>query len=627
MHISQARVTVGLIAIAVTVSACADPKQVDDEGPAITGLSNQNLVIGETLNLYGRNLRPGPDEKTRIRFIGTFEADDGSAETVDYVLEPIFDGYEDDSDVSREVLRISRFGPFGNPFSANDRPGIFRGRVVAEKIDSTGRGVRDTDPRDAHIEIGPSIIVDTFAPIDAACSAPALRGLTGLPYVVRVRAVGIKAIQFEYRITNVNGQTGASFFVHDYDGPAAGDTLGDIEPVIFNPVDDAEQSYVSLVHVIARDAEGREVESLLPFSIHRPIEVVYDGTFEMAERFEPEPVSSCIPGGTRTRVGYSETKAEKRQQSVTVSVSSKWLNKQGITQTETFRQGIRHGESQSQTLGGTESENETSQEAYGVRYGESERNNVSFSSSDGETWGWSMNEGESNEEFERRMESVYGDASLKTKVGVKGEGSIPGLAKATGSVSTELGVKVGGAVGGSGGQTRRESSDRGFSAGGNSRDSRNFGSTSTDSMSRSIGGTYGLGNGRTSSFADQSAREQSRTWDFSEGGSVDEVATSGASESEARTWVVSSENKTVTSFGGSIPSGQMGIFYRQTTRWIRRAEVRTYDLCGVARHSGELQFDEWTWAPDLAVGKSCDDRNPPPSKLEPAMCLIPPCGG
>ena len=50
----------------------------------------------------------------------------------------------------------------------------------------------------------------------------------------------------------------------------------------------------------------------------------------------------------------------------------------------------------------------------------------------------------------------------------------------------------------------------------------------------------------------------------------------------------------------------MGIFYRQTTRWVRVAEVRSFNLCGVAQHVGDLQFNEYTWAPYLAVAPSCD---------------------
>jgi hypothetical protein len=79
-------------------------------------------------------------------------------------------------------------------------------------------------------------------------------------------------------------------------------------------------------------------------------------------------------------------------------------------------------------------------------------------------------------------------------------------------------------------------------------------------------------------------------------------------------------------FSAIIPRGQFGVFYRQTSRWVRRAEVRAFDRCGLASHLGELQFNEWNWAIDLAVGPVCDAQ-PPASNLPPARCHVPPCGG
>jgi hypothetical protein len=89
---------------------------------------------------------------------------------------------------------------------------------------------------------------------------------------------------------------------------------------------------------------------------------------------------------------------------------------------------------------------------------------------------------------------------------------------------------------------------------------------------------------------------------------------------------VKSESRMVSqSLSGVIPRGRFGIFYRQTTRWVRRAEVRSFDLCGVASHMGELQFNEWDWAPDLAIGNECEAL-PPPSTMPSARCFIQPCG-
>ena len=117
----------------------------------------------------------------------------------------------------------------------------------------------------------------------------------------------------------------------------------------------------------------------------------------------------------------------------------------------------------------------------------------------------------------------------------------------------------------------------------------------------------------------------SRTWDFSGSSSNATVVSEGMSESENATWSESASHRTVQEFSGRIPRNQVGMFYRQTTRMVKRAEVRAYNQCGLAEHLGEIQFNEWEWAPDLALAESCDN-GPPPTNLQPEACFIPPSG-
>ncbi len=72
---------------------------------------------------------------------------------------------------------------------------------------------------------------------------------------------------------------------------------------------------------------------------------------------------------------------------------------------------------------------------------------------------------------------------------------------------------------------------------------------------------------------------------------------------------------------GNIPATMNGVWYRQTTRLVRTGVVVAYDLCGNGSPVGTVQIDDWTWAPNLAIGPSC----PPEPDLPPAQCLIPPC--
>ena len=319
-------------------------------------------------------------------------------------------------------------------------------------------------------------------------------------------------------------------------------------------------------------------------------------------------------------------KAHGRQQSISVTISRTWAQQNGTGRTESWQEGIAEGQSRSRSLGGYESEEERTQETYGVTYGTSEANSMNYSTTDGESWSWSRRESEGNTEYEDRLDRVYGDGSWSGTVGVEGSGSVPGFAKVTGKASTTVGVRAGGSVGMTEGQSRTRTSDRGFTMSGSNSETRGYGSTVTDTTSENVSGTYALSRSRQRSFQDTEARNETRTYDFSNAASQNEVVSQGQSEAEQHTWVSSSSDQTVQAFTGFIPRTKVGIFYRQTTRWVRRAEVRTYDLCGLASHAGELQFNEWTWAAELAIGEDCSTE-PPPSELPAAQCFISPCGG
>jgi hypothetical protein len=441
-----------------------------------------------------------------------------------------------------------------------------------------------------------------------------------------VKAVGIKPVRFIYTLDRINGAPGTVEYVHEFEGPVDTDAIGDNEPVVFNSIDDGEQFYATGIRVIAEDADGRQVETALPMTVHRPLEVLMlSKRAEMAERYAPVPVSGCIPGSIGTRVRYRETKTESRQRSVSMTISGQWSSSNGTTTSESFQEGISNGESYSESLGGSAKEEERTQDNYGVTYENSEANRMHVTTNDGERWGWSRREGESNTDYENRVNRLYGEGSVNNTVGVSGEGSVPGFAKATGKASTSVGVKAGGATAWDSGASRTNSTNRGFGMDGSASERRGFGSTVTSGQSQSISGSFALSRSRTRSFEDSTARRNSRTWDFSGSASQSDLVTEGISESEESTWSSSESFRTVRDFGGTIPRNRVGMFYRQTTRTVRRAEVRVYTQCGLAEHVGEIQMSEWQWAPDLAIGNSCED-GPPPTALEPAICLIPPCG-
>jgi hypothetical protein len=596
--------------------------------PQITALSTNQVVVGETLEFLGHHFAEAADTLdgtgTRLVLAGQFTDTDGNTQPVQLNVPAVFSGTVELDGEVLDILSWSRVGPFANPFTQDARLGRFEGKVTpvrtgADGVTATG------ESRGMNLTVGPSVIIEQLEPIDADCGAPAVRGLPGLPYVISVRAVGLKATYYRYEISRANGQT---VLVREHDHGRGNfvdrDRLGINEPLVFDALDDEVQSQVSAIRVFARDDDGNEVETALPFSIHRPMEVRYDGTFRLAERYAPVPVSGCIPGSINTSVTYEESRSEARQQTVSVSVSRNWSNSAGRSVSQSTRDGISQGESHAREFGVTEWEGESVSQSQGVSYNESAANSVGYESSDGESWSWDLSEGESEEAYQERMNSLFGEASAELTVGAKGEGSIPGFAKVSGSVSATGGVTAGARTSGTTGSSRRSSTEQGWSVSGERNESRSFGSTVAEGRSESVSGSFALSSNSSRTSRDEQAESNTRTWSLGSGISQSEVATTGNAEVIDETWLDSTETTTSQAFTASIPSNRVGVFYRQTTRFVRRAEVRSYDLCGLASHVGELQFNEWTWAPDLAIGDVCDGASPA-SNLPPANCFIEPC--
>lgn len=611
--------------VALALFACAETPEEDLSGPRVQALSASRIVVGESVSFYGRNLQTRDGGFARLVFEGTFHADDSSTAPVNIAFPAVFDGEVVLDGETFQVLTVHRFGPFANPF--HDRPGRFEGTVAAELEEADGLVMRDSSPNALSLEVGPSLIIDAFEPIDAECGAPALRALAGIAYQLRVRPVGIKATRFLYSLSQINDSPGIVEFQHDLGVPVPSDTLGDpdvgAEAVIFNPVPPDQQSYISAIRVIAFDADGNTVETAMPVSVHRPLEMVYGGHYELAQLYDPEPVSGCTPGSFNAQVSYVETVSETRQRTVSVTVSDEWMASAGQTVSSSWKEGISTGTSRSSSLGGSETEEERARREQRLNYNESNGNEVGLSASDGESWSWSMSEGESNTDYEERMNELYGEGRWSGTVGVEAEGSVPGFAKVTGHTSTTAGVRAGASTQGTGGASHTNRTERGHSMSGESNETSSFGSATTESRGSSLSGAYSLTNRRTRNFSEDETREESRTWDLSEGVSQREVVSEGRSMSEQRTWMESSTDQSVQSFTGDIPRTAAGMFYRQTSRYVRRAEVRAYNLCGLARHAGELQFNEWRWAPELALGDDCETQ--PRSRLPDAACIIEPC--
>jgi hypothetical protein len=555
--------------------------------------------------------------------VGSFTGDDGSGAEVDFIVTPLYDGTVDGT---YDVLRWSRFGPFENPFGGLNQTGVFQGEIQARNVSDDGSISEGPRSRSFALRVDPSIVIEEFEPVIADCGAPALRGLGGVPYDLKVRALGLTPKTFRYTISGINGNEGFTVFEHTASGPT--DRLGVDDPLVLNPVSASKGFHVMTIQVEAIDEQGNIVETVLPFSVHRPLEFHYDGNLQVAEYYAPVPVTGCIPGSIGNRVQYSETTSESRQSSVSITVSQNWSRATGQTNSSTWSEGYSEGSTRtrSQTDSASFSENESSSESYGVNYNSGSSNSVGFSSTDGENWGWNLSEGVTDEESLSRMEELSGKVGVNYSATVSAEGSIPGIAKVGGATTVGGNAEIGARNGNTVGERRSVRNDRGYSSGGNNASTDSYGSTTTESTSQSLSGSFALSSTTTRghSITDSEARTQTRTYNLGGSTSDSQIVTEGMTEAEQQTWSESNTHSTLIGYSGVIPIGRYGVFYRQTVRHVRIAQVRTYNLCGVSELQGEMQFNEWTWAPDLAIGNECG-ATMPTSNLPETQCIIPPC--
>ena len=621
-HVNQYRIQIIVCALFIGCAG-SDTSEPEPNGPRLIGSDRAAVVLGETLFFTGRDLLQPDEGITRLNFVGQFVNQSGTRKQVDLTITPHHDGVEEDG---LHVLRWSRVGPYVHPFSdsAGSEPGYFEGQVYAVSVPDEGTASVG-EPTPFRLEIKPSIAIETWEPYVADCGAPALRGLGGLAYVMKVRAIGFEPVLFRYILGQTNGD---EFTLIEHVANGRVDTVGTPDKLlILNEVAEGVSTYATSWSVEAEDAEGNVFENILPFSVHRPIDHYTDGKLREAEFFEPVPVSSCFKGSLGTDVVYSETVSETRQNAASITVSKNWMNARGQTRSNNWRDSVSvsSSDARSQTRQVALSEGETTTQTYGVSYNRAETNSFQTSTTDGETWTYSLNIGDSY----ARSDTEEIETSELTSSGwnVGAEASFPVQLFSVGGSggydrSTQRGTRERDSVT----RTNTASTNSGYSSQSSRSQQTTFGSTTTDGQTSSMSGAFALNRAQTTT--DSEGRvvtvSEARTLEVgaTEGQSV--TITEGESEAYQKTFTESTTNTTLTSYDGVVPRTKYGIFYRQSVRLVRTMYIRTFDLCGVSSLMGEIQFNEWTWAPDLALSEECPPF--PESNLPTAQCLIEPCG-
>ena len=474
----------------------------------------------------------------------------------------------------------------------------------------------DASHQEIPIKIMPSVIVESFCG-EINCNVLTGNVLEGIANTITVNTFKIKPAKFIYTITTPYQTIKKE---NEYSTPTNKDWLINIR---FQTVPKEISFYIAKLDIEVHDNEGVSVQTSLPFKVVRPVEVKHFGKYELAEVYEPVPVTGCIPGTIGSNVQYSESESETRQNSVSMTIDRSWSDSFSLTETLANSEGITVGETKGTINTSSMAISETQSESFSNTMSEGASTNVSFNTSDGENWSWSLNESSSETQGETQGENTNTSVNGSTTVGASGEGSLPFLAKASGKVEVSAGIARGWGELNTSTSSETQGTSRGYSTGGSSQNGRTYGSVQNDSRSHSLSGAYVLSSSTSNSISESSSLSSGRVWNMSESVSSGSVVTTGNSESIAQTIVNSSSSSTTFSYSGYIPRGRFGIFFRQTSRYVKLSEIITYDLNGFPQHAGFIMMNSWAWAPELSVSESCEEAII--SNLPDAECFISPC--
>lgn len=610
------------------VALCALACAAEAEAPNPYALSHEAVSVGQPLELLGHDFVSAKKGWVDVTFSGEFRSfETDEVHPVDFTVELA-------AEDSERVL-WPRFGAYRVPFGNGLDTGVFRGEVSAtnakpgEKPTAHTRGVMTL------LKVLPSIVmVDARAMGEtwvSDCADPMTTAIHFVPYLFRFKAVGFDADDFTY--------TFGPGIVHA--GAVTTDVLQTTLPVEdnehavlvqFAPVPDNANGFTTSVIVSAEGDDGQTYTLEVPIVVRRPLQVFFDSGMSMAQLFEPEPVSGCIPGGQGgVEVGYSESHSETRSRTVTHTQVDGWQENYGEAFTDTHMTAdtegkqVTRGTTSSYSDTRSESWQEVNQTSESTTQARQTTGHVTFSSSDTESYDWGIH-GEESHSFSKELGLEAGltgtvEGTLAPSATVLGVGGSLGSLSTSLQTSLKAQGKLGWVDTESGGWTANHgtSSTSGVSRGASvsNSTSNTRGSSHSEAYQTGRAQTYGEAN----SYATTALQSQTRTYSQAQQRST--TLGKSMSESDAVAETVTSTDTTTLDTRATIPPQMYGVWYRQTTRLIRRGVVVAYDLCGNADVVGDIAIDDWTWAPNLAIGDTC----PPEPDLPAAECFVEPCDG
>jgi hypothetical protein len=326
----------------------------ENKAPILYVASPGALSVGESLEILGKDFIQPDRGYPLVVFKGTFFDDAGAGQAVDFQAKGKCQhvGTIKCGKLTWRLWPNIVFAPSG------DKLGSFLGTVAVINVGNDG-SQKPSERLPFKLQVKPSLIPVMARPTSGNCQAVVDATLedTGMAFIVE--AVGLRPATTDTPLTfywtfmsehwNVAVDYGTftpgsiwpksgPFQVEDVvesgttssiaDGgdrnfllKVGSDILGNgrlkVLKTLAIPANKDGDSYTTTVNVAAVDASGKSAALSIPIDVTRIATMAYDGNTKIAERYPPQQVSDCIPGGDIGRnVSYSEDKAESRSRSM-----------------------------------------------------------------------------------------------------------------------------------------------------------------------------------------------------------------------------------------------------------------------------------------------------------------------
>lgn len=321
--------------------------------PTLITVAPGAMAVGDDLTILGENIVPAGRGYPLVALRGTFFDDKNKT----YPVDMQFRGRRKTaSKVTWKLYPDVVFHPEGKSL------GTFVGEVRVINVTTDGAQLA-SDPFPTRIDIKPSLIPRIVRPRASECGSVVEGTLEDTRMNFAVEAVGLRPgtpeapLKFSWTFLNRHWtvefandtfdpesifrdkgegavileeevENGVTSAIQD-DGQksviasAAGnawDTFWGnkrLRKLATKVVPDEGNNYEATVHVAAVDGAGKTVAIAIPVEVHRPADMIYDGTSKIAEREEPERVTDCIPGNDYGQsLSYREDRSTSRQRSM-----------------------------------------------------------------------------------------------------------------------------------------------------------------------------------------------------------------------------------------------------------------------------------------------------------------------